>query len=162
MQRLFALAILGITTLQLLDGTFISIKQTPLSSNVFESEMRKDFQYSRQIFEDSKGGCRRRCSRSQKHLQSKIARLDLIPSKYYRSRIPANHFVTYRCTQRATGLQQSPTPIESKTLYFDRFARVPRRELYPRDVIFCGDERIPFLRAAFGNNDNVEAKVTFG
>ena len=29
-------------------------------------------------------------------------------------------------------------------------------------VIFCGDERIPFLRAAFGNNDNVDAKVTFG
>jgi hypothetical protein len=161
MQRLFVLATIGTITLQVLDGTFISVKQSTLFSKSTKLDAISFLNDRLQTCEISRR-CRRRCISLQKHVLPQIAGLDSVSSNTCRCIVPDAGIARSRRAPRATCMQQSPTPIESSTLQFDKFAKASKRELYSRDVIFCGDERIPFLRASFGNNDNVDAKVTFG
>ncbi len=150
-------AMIGILTVQLLDGAFMPVNYEPLEFDHLSVSWREgSLVPTRPICRDLGFGCGSRHSHAGIQLFL-ASRLHSPSSPFCRSNAMDVTFEPRRCQPRVMPLHLSK---ESNTLQFDKSAAIPGRDLYPRDVIFCGEERIPFLRAAFGNNDNVDAKVT--
>ena len=143
---------------QVLDGTFVSLnlRSTPSKSlNICETIVQCD----------SKGqfcsGLHQRCSRHHDRPARKfVLQATKSGPAYTKVHIGLPSMTLAQRHRHQVLLQSSKTPSGSSALQFETFAGAPRHGTYTRDAIICGDERIPFLRAAFGNNDDVDAKVT--